>query len=240
VCVVHWSGSDAVVSFDEGCEDADLVNVCQKYDKIGIDCPFGWPVPFVDAIRTHADHAPWPGTGQPSQKTFRDLLAFRCTDQFVRARTKLNPLSVSSNFIGRTAMRCALLLDALGSVDRTGQCGTVAEVYPAASLREWRFEYKGYKKPKAYAKRGELLDRLDEEMRTLVWRDGSREWCIDSDHALDALVCAITARAVATRRTWPPESDEQARLAQAEGWIHVPTVRPGKLMSAATGPSPAV
>ena len=54
-------------------------------------------------------------------------------------------------------MRCALLLDTLGSVDRSGCRHRVAYIFPAATLRTWmldRSELKG-------AKRAEILDWLE-------------------------------------------------------------------------------
>ncbi|RKQ90868.1 uncharacterized protein DUF429 [Solirubrobacter pauli] len=50
-----------------------------------------------------------------------------------------------------------------------------------------------------------------------------RQACIDSDDCLDALVCALLARAVQQHDTLQPEPGEQHHLAQTEGWIHLPT-----------------
>jgi hypothetical protein len=44
-------------------------------------------------------------------------------------------------------MRCALLLDKLPDVDRSGAAGKVAEVYLAASLASWGLNDTGYKSP---------------------------------------------------------------------------------------------
>jgi predicted nuclease with RNAse H fold len=236
VCVVEWSGASAVVSFSGGLEDADLVQVCRTYDNVGVDCPFGWPLPFVEAIRTHADHGPWPGRGEPPGAYAKDS-TLRCTDRAVHRRTGLMPLRVAADRIGLTAMRCALLLDALGTVDRTGRTGNVAEVYPAASLKSWGQPCKGLKGPDGTGTRELVLKSLTGDM-PLTWQDGARERCVVSDHSFDALVCAITARAVATHRTWLPESDEQAHRARSEGWIHLPKVGPGLLMSPTAWPSP--
>jgi Protein of unknown function (DUF429) len=67
------------------------------------------------------------------------------------ARThRPDPLSVAADRIGHTAMRCAGLLIQLASqerpVDRRGT-GVVVKVYPAASLKQWRLPYRGYKLP---------------------------------------------------------------------------------------------
>jgi Protein of unknown function (DUF429) len=79
----------------------------------------------------------------------------------VREETGVDPLSVSSNLLAICAMRCAHLLVELageGALDRTG-AGLVAEVYPAAALRQWGLDPRGYKgtKPEKVAKRQELV-----------------------------------------------------------------------------------
>ncbi|MCX4825028.1 DUF429 domain-containing protein [Streptomyces sp. NBC_01142] len=49
-----------------------------------------------------------------------------------------------------------------------------------------------------------------------------RGQCVDSHDHLDALVCALVARAVLVGATlWPRSPDERAAAGQ-EGWIHLP------------------
>jgi hypothetical protein len=67
-------------------------------------------------------------------------------------------------------------------------------------------------------------------MPATEFRAGARDRCVKSDHAFDALICAITARAVATNRTTVPVTDEEVSRAAIEGWIHVPTVGPEELV----------
>ena len=76
--------------------------------KVGIDCPFGWPESFVDAVSAHRARDRWSGGAGAGA---RRLMRFRLTDRHVAERFK-EPLSMSSTFIGVTAMRCAALLDA--------------------------------------------------------------------------------------------------------------------------------
>ena len=99
-------------------------------------------------------------------------------------------------------------------VDRTGR-GPIAEVYPKASRHRW-----------------ELLDgprRMDALLAATPWLrcDAPTMRAYDvNEHAFDALVCALTARAVACGLTACPEV-AQLDDARLEGWIHLPV--PGSL-----------
>lgn len=203
-----------------------------------IDAPFGWPEPFVAALVAHRDGRPWPAApGEPRARFVR-----RLTDELVGAdeRTKL-PLAVSADRIAYPAMRCAVLLGALAEtrppadVVRDGS-GRVCEAYPDAALRCWLPDdwigpkpdsYKG-DKPTAVARRERLLDGLLAALGTRFSITAEqRAACIDADDALDALVCALLARAVQRGRTRRPQPGEESELARREGWIHLP--EPGSL-----------
>ena len=229
VCVVDWFEPGVCVDFRDDASDDGLIQVCQDVDidKVGIDCPFGWPAPFVAAISAHALGQDWPGRGRPDPADFMNTLAFRLTDLRVKEKPLgAVPLAVAADRIGRTAMRCALLLDAIGPVDRSGRAGRVAEVYPAATLRTWKLSHSGLQGAEGSSQRTAVLDCLSNLMPTLGFRPGARSRCIKSDHAFDALVCALTARAVKTDRTTLPVDDDEVRRATIEGWIHVPTIGP--------------
>jgi predicted nuclease with RNAse H fold len=229
VCTIEWTRDLALVSFALDTTDAGLIEVCHTFDKIGIDCPFGWPEPFVHALGAHIAGLPWPGRAQPTNE-FRTRLAFRTTDRYVRETTGQIPLSVSTNLIGMTTMRCALLLDALGEVDRAGTSGAVVEVYPAATLRTWGLPNTAYKRSPNRPALAALLDLLITRIPQLDFAAGARERCARSDDAFDALVCALTARAAAQGRTLQPSPGEQARRAAVEGWIHLPMDLPEALV----------
>lgn len=227
VCVLDWSETRVCVGFHDDASDDGLIQVCRDVtiDKVGIDCPFGWPAPFVAAISAHALGQAWPGRGHPDPVAFRKTLAFRLTDLRVQENVPgATPLAVAADRIGRTAMRCALLLDALRPVDPSGRSGRVAEVYPAASLRTWQLHLL---KPKGLEV---ILEQLEKLIPTLRFQPGARARCVGNDHAFDALICALTARAVAIGRTVLPVTYEEASRAGMEGWIHVPTVGPEELM----------
>jgi len=238
VCTVTWDGAGAVAAFPaELATDGALIAACSTADKVGIDCPFGWPDPFVAALVAHRDAQAWPGQGFPDGAAFRRRLAYRATDQHVLTKTHVWPLSVSANLIGMTAMRCAGLLDALAPIDRAGT-GQVAEVYPAAALHLWHLWQPGYKTQdlKGREALGKMLDGLCTQMPTLRFGLGAEQRCRDSHDAFDALICALVARAAACGLTTPPQGEEQQRRAQTEGWIHLPTGGPHDLSRALAAP----
>jgi hypothetical protein len=197
--------------------------------KVGIDCPFGWPKTFVDAVSAHRARQSWPGGAGAAA---RRLMRFRLTDREVAERFR-EPLSVSSTFIGVTAMRCATLLDTWeaehGVMDRLGS-GHLVEVYPALAMRPagWDLEVAGYKDGDEWvAARREILDRisrhvdLDEEFDERIRPRGS------GDDPVDALVAALIAGAAATPGgvEHPPEpGTDERRVAETEGWIAIPTI----------------
>lgn len=223
IASIVWSTEGAVVrDVVLGADDAQVVRAAVGADKVGIDCPLGWPMPFVEFISRHRDGhvAIPPGV---AGRDWRRKLAFRATDDAVRQLTGLIPLSVAADRIGHTAMRCAGLLALLAldgrAVDRRGS-GLVVEVYPAASLKQWNLPYRGYKGASNAARLGALLDAL---LAAAPWLalEAFEGLCRRSDHATDAVVAAITAWAAHLGLvTTPPAS--QSDLAAIEGWIAVP------------------
>lgn len=76
----------------------------------------------------------------------------------------------------------------------------------------------------------ELLSRLPLEVIPPAERAQ-----LNNEHIFDALVAALTARAVAVGATAPPPPG-QADLAAEEGWIHVPS--PGHELAQLAGRAP--
>jgi len=95
----------------------------------------------------------------------------------------------------------------------------VVEAYPAAALLLWELPREGYKSDPAA--RENLLAALEERAPWLAWEPGARKACIESDDSLDAVLCALIARAAALGLTEPPPPEDRD-LARAEGWIHLP------------------
>jgi hypothetical protein len=212
--------SGRILRIDEHLADDELVPVLLDpgLDKIGIDAPFGWPTPFVEAVRMYAVRGEWP------EVATREL-ALRATDFAVRELTGRQPLSVSTDRIAFTAIRCARLLSELAlrgqPVQRDGS-GKIAEVYPAAALRRWGLMATGYKRasPTARALRRELGAAVARRFSVGLDDESLRAFEM-SDHKLDAFVAALIAVACARGMTIRP-SPAQRKLALTEGWIHLP------------------
>lgn len=224
VATVEWSGGAAVVTaLAEKAADAVVIEAVANAEKTGIDCPFGWPLPFVEFVTEHRDgHV----IGHPEYRgiDWRRTLANRTTDLQVAKTPGLRPLSVAADRIGHAALRCAWLLAELAraglDVDRAG-IGAVVEVYPAASLLKWRLANGRYKGTANRQARDDLVTSL---RKAAPWLEfGHHEdACRRSDDAFDAVVAALSARAAALGLSTPP-TDDQAEKARIEGWIAVPT-----------------
>lgn len=230
LAVIDWSEREAqLVQLERGVADAPIVEATLWVDKIGIDCALGWPRDFVDFVVSHANVSE-PVPDVDGGMNWRRRLAYRETDRVVREQTGRWPLSVSTDRLGLTAMRCAGLLARLREagldVDRAG-AGAIAEVYPGASLRRWGFDTTGYRAS------SEARTRLVAQLRDRApWLslDTFVDTMIDSADALDAVIAALSARAAAMGFCPPPPA-EHAQLARVEGWIALPP--PGSLGSLA-------
>jgi hypothetical protein len=112
-CEVHWDAGEVVVErVDVGMDDDALLSTLDRLPdggRLGLDCPLGWPVAFVAALRAHHDREPWPGG--VGRAVDRGELLWRATDRWVRQCSGRWPLSVSTDRIGVTALRAAHLLD---------------------------------------------------------------------------------------------------------------------------------
>lgn len=219
-------GVATLVSVRVGWSDADLVALAGDADVIGVDCPFGWPTEFVEMVAAHAAGTLRPPDGPGSD--WRRRLTLRVTDRHVHARTGITPMRVSADLIAHLAMRWAAVAARLAQdghdVRRDGS-GLVVETYPAAALRLWQLPSRGYKGTAGAAVRAGLVAALLDRLPGLDVA-GHRDLLVASDHALDALVCALLARAVRLGLTEAP-SDSAA--AGVEGWIHLPTGPPEDL-----------
>jgi predicted nuclease with RNAse H fold len=217
VAVLDWeAGSTRLVGIEIPADDDAVLRRSVGADKVGIDCPLGWPTPFVEFLQAHRVAAP---EVSPEWRA----LAYRRTDAHVRAVTGLTPLSVSTDRIGLTAMRAARLeslLAARGKDVRRDGAGLIVEVYPAAGLKLWRLPHNRYKGRANHGALGALVDAL---LGAAPWLElGVHERaCRLSDHVFDALVAALIARAAARGSITAPD-DGDRETAAVEGWIALP------------------
>lgn len=216
-CSIRWENGQArIETLEHAVDDRRLeVLLVQSADKVGVDVPLGWPDAFVDAVVHHRD-------GQVFGEANIAELARRRTDTWVWRNTQQLPLSVTTDRISYPAMRFARIVDRLCSIngDRTGGAKLV-EVYPAAALRTWNLQYNRYKRDKGRDVLAAIIRQIRDRCTWLIadnaiWSDVNRD-----DHALDAFICALVARAHATGRCHPIPL-EDIETARREGWIAIP------------------
>jgi hypothetical protein len=225
IAVIEWHSSGAtVIDVEIPADDDAVLRHADGADKMGIDCPLGWPDKFVDFLVAHRDNAVTL-PADPRGAEWRRSLANRHTDLYVRnSPLGLIPLSVAADRIGICAMRAARLQVLLAqrghAVDRAGT-GLIVEVYPAAGLKYWGLTHRRYK---GSTGRTLLHGLVDELQHAAPWLDlgECEQVCRTQDHALDAVLSGLLARAAALGRTVPPPAGDLAR-ARREGWIALPT-----------------
>ncbi|WP_440709432.1 DUF429 domain-containing protein [Herbiconiux sp. YIM B11900] len=222
LAVLDWTTEGAVLTeLHLGVHDEQIVETAASVAKLGIDCALGWPDGFVDFVVAHSD--PASGARFDGGLDWRRTLAYRETDRRVREVTGRWPLSVSTDRLGLTAMRCAGLLGRLRDrgldADRAG-AGLVAEVYPGATLRLWGFDTTGYRT--SAESRAVLLDAIASSAPWLRL-NGHEPLMIASGDAFDAVVAALGTRAAALGHADAPGPDDLER-ARREGWVALPTV----------------
>jgi hypothetical protein len=246
-CMIEWDdrGQGRVHCPSDNYQDSDLFSKLidtQYVTRAAIDAPFGWPQMFIEQIAAYQRDGVWPDAFD-SNASVRGL-RLRATDRWIHSQLGLTPLSVSTDRIGIVAMHCARLLAALQvelgqPVDRSGQ-GRILEVYPAAALRAWGISpatsddpgsYKGDSEA-ARTRRHWILGQI--KHHTSAWLEMHEKVtvvCVENDDCLDALICALIARA-AERDLLEP-IDDPGGDALSEGWIRLP--QPGSLSLLGSG-----
>ncbi|MFM5905066.1 MAG: DUF429 domain-containing protein [Micrococcales bacterium] len=224
LAVIHWAeGAATLIDLMVGMRDEQIIDATTKVSKLGIDCALGWPAGFVSFLKTYSADSVGADLGTiDGGLDWRRTMAYRQTDRHVRQVTGRWPLSVSTDRLGMTALRCAGLLSKLQHagvpIDRSG-AGKVVEVYPGAALRLWEFETKGYRQSAQI--RESLVAAL---LRKAPWL-GLGDFAglmIDSCDAFDAVVAALSARAVTVGQYLAP-TEQDLPLAKIEGWVALPT-----------------
>jgi len=221
LALIEFSNNKAKLTLlEQGLDDQALIEKTHNADKVGIDCAFGWPIKFSQFITNHQDLSnqdPIDGG-----MDFRRELSFRETDREVRRLTGRWPLSVSTDRLGLSAIRCAGLLSKYQAkgieVDRSG-AKLLVEVYPGATLRNWNFDTTGYRiNPEA---RATILEELELKAPWLEI-DSFRTQMIESADCFDAVVAALAARA-GYQGDYNKPTSAQLEVAKVEGWICLPT-----------------
>lgn len=237
LCLIEWAdGRASVIELAKGADrsgdkltDGRLLGAITGEPNVpaptmtAIDAPFGWPKLFAEVI---ADPDRWPDSLDENP---RELLR-RATDLAVEGVTGKQPLAVTTERIAYAAIRANRMLSRLQRgtnfvVDRSGATGVICETYPDAALREFGLWPKGlassasYKGETTTAVRGRIVEGLRLRAPWLTLADAHLEALHRSDDCVDALVCALVARARERGHTTQPPDPV---LASVEGWIHLP------------------
>lgn len=222
MCILDWITAPRVQAIHRPATDDCIVRAASNdVAAVGIDSPFGWPLPFLSFIQPGRE----PSRPDSLTQADSDRLKYRSTDLWVREHFRsldksVRPLSVATDKLGAVALRCVCLVQCLVATRRHE---SIFEVYPAASLANW-VEFQGsYKvssrnKRAATANRRRILDAFVDHGLDLSTFDES---LMNSDDNLDALVSALTAALAVADRTHPPPP-HLANLSTSEGWIQVP------------------
>ena len=221
VSVIDWHSNKAkLVSLSVNVRDEEIVEIVKDSQKIGIDCAFGWPTAFASFIDKHNNLE---GEAFDGGMSSRRELAYRETDRATREIIGRWPLSVSTDRLGLTAMRCAGLLNKLKASGRSiNRAGTedVVEIYPGAALRIWNLETKDYRKSEQA--RQLLLESICSRASWLDLGDYKAQ-LVQSCDAFDSLIAALTTRVVVIGGSTKP-AENQLKIAEIEGWIYLPTI----------------
>ena len=222
LALVKWEKNRATLTeLILGVTDELLVSTAASVERFGIDCALGWPEEFRLFLDGHARLHLEPQHVDGGMD-WRRQLSYRVTDREVHAITGRWPLSVATDRLGLTAMRCAGLLSRIQQcgipVDRSG-AGLIAEVYPGAALRLWGFTTKNYRVSEQV--RAELITELLERAPWLELGH-HKELMIASCDALDSVIASLVTRSVALGKATSPTTPQRSS-AEIEGWIHLPT-----------------
>ncbi len=194
IAYIDWAGPRPVLDMVQvGADDSTVLSALGNPERAAVDCPLGWPEPFIDFLVAHRAGRAAAPVGQTGLE-WRRSLSRRATDLHVAETLPgLVPLAVGADRIAAVAMRAAVLLAALADagqpVDRSGG-GRLVEVYPAAALRVWGLASRSYKGGGNRPALSLLVDELQAALPSLAWQ-GHERTCRESDDAFDAVVCAI-------------------------------------------------
>ena len=225
---------------------------------LALDSPLGWPSTMGPVLSGHMAGEPM----QPSEAFLgadrvgraANLLFRRNTDRVVAEHVK-TPLDIGADKIARVAHATLCLLARVGVAlnrepeprrklslawdpGRVTDVGAI-EVYPAATLHAHGLmveKYKGTTKEHEQNRR-KIVRKLKKKL-TFNDMDGggtAEAAALETDHALDAVVCCLAASDFLTGNVIAPKSAHERSLAEKEGWIWVapPPAKTGRRRSSA-------
>jgi hypothetical protein len=203
---------------------ADWIHRYGPHVLIAVDAPLGWPAALGQALAQHQAGQILPGQ---SNELFR-----RKTDCYIKEKTDKQPLDVGADRIARTAHDMLQRLSELRKLAEPAQLPlvwqqgcpkepSIIEVYPAATLKVLGIQAEGYKgnSEDARLERRSIMRKLD--------RRGLEEWgehratALETDHALDAVICLLAGLHFLQEGCYEPENVE---ISRQEGWIWVKRV----------------
>lgn len=227
MAVVRWERDAAeLVYLDRIGHYLELADVVNTYELVGIDCALGWPRAFTEFVNSYA--AKGSGAAHAYPSPIAPQFRYRLTDQIVmHTLPGLRLSSPVSSGAATATLQCAHVIakkdyppSAFGGPP---DAGNVIEVSPQASLGQWEMPYQGYKASKGRSLLHKMVttmvkDPLGPQVNLGPWFDT----CRTNSHAFEALIAALTARAVALDRAIKPRNSAEVEAAMDEGWIWLP------------------
>lgn len=96
---VWTDGRATVEDLRTGVGDDEIAALIGGEAPLGIDCPFGWPEAFIDAVSAHHEGRRLPTAAGPVVSPLRNH-RLRATDRHVAETIGRSPLSVSQTASG--------------------------------------------------------------------------------------------------------------------------------------------
>jgi hypothetical protein len=229
LAAIEWDDDTAeLVALQHGVGDSQIIELALGPSIVGINCPFSWPMLFVEFLNNYA--AGQIGGAMAELNPMEPKLRYRLTDHIVaQVAPGVNLPSPLSGITAAVTLRCATILAKLGqppaSFGHIGRPGNVFEVYPPASLSQWGLPHKGYRGATGQPLLSSMVSKMVKyNLYAGPWLKLGRwlDTCQTDAAAFESVVASLTARATALDRVIRPRNEFELEAAAAEGWIWVP------------------